>query len=148
MAKTKAKAKPQNATEEKPRTKERYLKYEMEYPIHASKGSLYNLLSSAGGLAMWFADDVNLKGTAFEFIWEDNKQQAEVLAKKENQYIRFKWKHEPEYTYFEFRISVDELTGDVALVITDFAEDTQAVDNAKLLWQNQVKDLHHALGAN
>jgi len=131
----------------KTKAKNKYLKYEMEYPIHASKGSLFNFLSTAGGLSMWFADDVNLRGSAFEFVWDDNKQTAEVVAKRENHYIRFHWKHEPDYTYFEFKISVDELTGDVALVITDFAEDQQAVDNAVLLWQNQVKDLHHALGA-
>jgi len=55
--------------------------------------------------------------------------------------------HDPDYTFFEFKISTDEITGDVALLVTDFAEDESAVDNAKLLWKSQIDDLHHVLGA-
>lgn len=131
----------------KAKTQPAYLKFEMEFPIHASKNSLFSYLSTAGGLCMWFADNVNLRGEEWVFFWEKNSQVAEVLSKKENSSIRFRWKHEPENTFFEFKIISDELTGDVALMITDFAEDKTAVDNSKLLWESQIDALHHALGA-
>jgi hypothetical protein len=131
----------------KAKSKPLYTKFEMEFPIHASKNSLYSYLSTAGGLSMWFANNVNLHGENFVFFWEQNSQEAEIVNKKENISIRYRWLHEPDYTFFEFKISIDEITGDVALLVTDFAEDESAVENAKLLWESQIDDLHHALGA-
>ncbi len=116
----------------------------LEYPINSSPKVLYARLSTPGGLSEWFADDVNLKGNIFSFIWEGTEQQAEVIQKKENKYIRFKWLDDPD-SYFEFRVSIDELTKDVALVITDFAEDDE-IDDTTELWNTQVAELKHIIG--
>ena len=48
--------------------------------------------------------------------------------------------------YFEIRIQVDEITKDVSLMVTDFAEEDE-VDEAKMLWENQISDLKHVLGS-
>lgn len=116
-----------------------------EYTLNSSPKVLYPRLSTPGGLAEWFADDVNLKGNTYLFIWEGVEQRAEILQKKENHYIRFKWLDEPEESFFEFRINVDELTGDVALVITDMIDEDDE-DYAKELWDSQIASLKHALG--
>lgn len=71
---------------------------------------------------------------------------AEIIGKKSNQFIRFHWEEEEEETYFELRIQIDEITNDVALMVTDFAEDDE-VEEAKMLWDNQIKDLFISLGA-
>lgn len=44
------------------------------------------------------------------------------------------------------RIVVDEITKDVSLIITDFTEEDE-VDEAKMLWENQISDLKHVLGS-
>ena len=49
-------------------------------------------------------------------------------------------------TYFEMAIKVDDLTNDVALMITDFAEEDE-MDEAKLLWENQINDLKKVIGS-
>jgi hypothetical protein len=41
---------------------------------------------------------------------------------------------------------VDELTKDVALIITDFAEDDE-INEAKQLWLNQINDLKKVIGS-
>ncbi|MFW5699996.1 MAG: START-like domain-containing protein [Bacteroidota bacterium] len=121
-------------------------KIELEFGLNSSPKVLYNMLSTPGGLSEWFADDVNLKGNVFTFIWDGSEEQAEVIGKKENKYIRFKWIDEDdEKAFFEFRINVDELTGDVALVITDFAEEDEK-EEAMELWESQVSGLKHTLG--
>jgi uncharacterized protein YndB with AHSA1/START domain len=119
-------------------------KITLEYPINSSPKVLYSRLSTPGGLSEWFADDVNLKGNIFSFIWEGTEQQAEVIQKKENRYIRFRWLDDPE-AFFEFRISIDELTKDVALVVTDFVDD-EDVDDTSELWNTQVAELKHIIG--
>jgi hypothetical protein len=48
--------------------------------------------------------------------------------------------------YFEIRIQVDEITKDVSLMVTDFAEEDE-VDEAKMLWTNQISSLKQVLGS-
>jgi uncharacterized protein YndB with AHSA1/START domain len=118
----------------------------LEYTINSSPRVLYTRLSTPGGLAEWFADDVNLKGNVFTFIWDGVEQKAVVIQKKENKYIRFQWIDEADKnTYFEFRINIDELTGDVALVVTDFVEEDDKEDSIEL-WNTQISELKHTLG--
>ena len=49
--------------------------------------------------------------------------------------------------FFEFRIVVDELTKDVSLIVTDFAEEDE-IDEAKMLWESQISDLKQVLGSS
>ena len=118
----------------------------LEYTLNSSPKVLYPRLSTPGGLAEWFADDVNVKGKVFTFIWNDAENLAEVVQKKENRYIRFHWVDDDDpNSYFEFRISMDELTGDVALVVTDFVEENEKADSIEL-WNSQVVTLKQVLG--
>ncbi len=118
----------------------------LEYTINSSPKVLYTRLSTPGGLSEWFADDVNLKGSMFSFIWNDIEHKAKVTQKKENKYIRFQWMDdEDKNAYFEFRINIDELTGDVALVVTDYADEEDREDTIEL-WNTQINELKHTLG--
>jgi uncharacterized protein YndB with AHSA1/START domain len=121
-------------------------KFELEYTINSSPKVLFNRLSTPGGLAEWFADDVNLQGSVFTFIWESTEQQAEVIQRKDNKYIRFRWlSDDDENSFFEFRLTQDELTGDVSLLVTDFADDDEK-DDAIDLWDTQIAELKHVIG--
>ncbi len=122
------------------------IKYELEYTFNTSPNFLYSRLSTPEGLSEWFADNVNLKRGKFQFIWEGAEQEATVIQKKTNKFIRFHWEDdEDQENYFEFRIHTDELTGDVALLITDFAEEEEK-DDAIDLWDTQISELKHGIG--
>ena len=121
------------------------IKYELEYTLNTSPKVLFNRLSTPGGIAEWFADDVNMKDSIYTFIWEGSEQKAELLQKKDLKYARFRWLDEDEDEYFEFKIRQDELTGDVALLITDFANEDEK-DDAVDLWDSQISELKHAIG--
>jgi uncharacterized protein YndB with AHSA1/START domain len=121
-------------------------KFELEYSINSSPKILYARLSTPGGLSEWFANDINIQGNVYTFIWEGTEQSAELVSKKDNQLVRFKWvDDEEDDSYFEFKIRIDELTGEVALVVTDFAEDDEKEDSIEL-WDTQISELKHALG--
>jgi uncharacterized protein YndB with AHSA1/START domain len=121
-------------------------KFEIEYIINISPSILFNRLSSPSGLSEWFADDVNLNGKIFTFIWNGSEQEAEQVLRKENKMVRYHWLDDDPDTFFEFRINVDELTGDTALVVIDFAEPDEKEDTIEL-WNQQVEVLKHLLGA-
>lgn len=117
----------------------------MEFGLKSSPKILFNYLSSPNGLAEWFADDVTYKDGLYNFIWENEVVRAKMVANRENKLVRFKW-DEDESTFLEFEILQDELTGDVALSVTDFAVESELEDK-KMIWHNQVDDLIHVLGA-
>lgn len=124
------------------------VKFELEFPIHASPSMLYNCLATPSGLEEWFADRVNSRGKLITFMWDDSEEEAKILAKKTNERIKFKWEEsEDDESYFEFRIQVDPLTKDVVVIVTDFADDEDAVEEAKMLWESQIESLKHSIGA-
>jgi hypothetical protein len=102
-------------------------------------------LSTASGLAEWFADDVRVQGKRYTFYWEGSEQAAEMTLRKENRLVRFTWLDD-ENLYFEFKISQDELTGDVSLIIIDFSEEDE-IEGTRELWNTQIADLKHILGS-
>ena len=122
-------------------------KFEIEFVINASPQLLFNYLSTPSGLSEWYADNVNSRGEKFTFIWDESEEEALMLKRKGDEYVRFKWLHtEGDESYFELRIVVDELTNDVSLFITDFAEEDE-VEESKMLWENQINDLKKVIGS-
>jgi hypothetical protein len=89
---------------------------------------------------------VNSRGELFNFIWESSEEEAKLLKRKSDEFVRFAWSENEDDSYFELKIIVDEITKDVSLFITDFAEEEE-VEEAKLLWKNQVSDLKQVLGS-
>ena len=123
------------------------VKFEIEFPIQASPQLLYNYISTPSGLSEWFADNVNSRGELFTFIWDDSEEQAKLITKKSTERIKFKWLDaDDENSYFELRIQVDGITKDVSLIVTDFSDDDE-VDEAKMLWENQISSLKQVLGS-
>ena len=121
----------------------------IEYDFQSSPQLLFQYLSTASGLSEWFSDDVNYRGEKYTFIWGDSEEYARVLSKKINEKIRFQWingeDNEEDY-FFEFKIQMDEITKDVSLIITDYADEDE-LEEAKLLWDSLISDLKQVLGS-
>lgn len=124
------------------------IKFELEIPVHASPQMLYRYISSPSNLQEWFADKVNSRGKLYSFIWDGEEEKAELITKKSDDRIRFKWLESVgDDSFFEIKIEVDALTKDVSLIITDFADDEEEVEASKQLWENQIDELRHTIGA-
>ena len=124
-------------------------RFQVEYPINSSKGVLYNCMSTPSGLSEWFCDDVNIKKDVHTFIWDGSEEVARLVTKKKDEYVKFKWMESEEDdndgTYFELRIRVDEMTGERAIIVTDFAEEDD-IEDARELWVAQLDRLRRVLG--
>lgn len=113
--------------------------------MNTSPKLLFSRLSNPGGLSEWFADNVILERSLFCFFWDGNKQKAKQTYIRENSIVRYEWIDDEEHNYFEFRLKTDELTGELALIVTDFAEDDEKNDIINL-WNNQISKLKRVIG--
>lgn len=122
-------------------------KFEMEFMIKASSNIIYNFISTPSGLTGWFADDVHIRGDVFTFIWEGSEEKAELVTKRKGEFAKYRWvdNDEDDKSYFEMRIKIDPLTSEVALIVTDFAEEDEKEDTI-LLWESQIDALRNKLG--
>ena len=126
-------------------------KIDIEYPLAIKSPALiWEQISSAHGLERWFADHVNEEDGMFTFTWgepwtEQDVREAHVLESVVNDHIRMKWDEEDDDSYFEMRIAKSDLTHQLTLLITDFAEDDD-VDGLKILWESMLDRLHRASG--
>jgi len=122
------------------------IKFEQEFVIQSSPQMLYQYLSTPSGLSEWFADNVNSRGEIFVFIWDGAEEEAKLLKRKSDSFVKFAWEENDDDSFFEMKIIVDEITKDVSLFITDFAEEDE-IEEAKMLWNNQIGDLKQVLGS-
>ncbi len=122
-------------------------KFELEFVIHSSAEMLYEFLSTPSGLSEWFCDDLNIRNGIYTFIWDDQLQQARLLKTVDVHLVRFQWVDKTDGSYFEFRIQRDDLTNDISLIITDFAESASDRESSKLLWHSQIEKLMHVIGS-
>jgi uncharacterized protein YndB with AHSA1/START domain len=122
------------------------IKYELEFILNTSTAILFNCMSTPSGLSEWFADNVNVKDDLYTFFWDGSEESATLVRIKKSESIRFQWEDdEGEDYYFEMLIRVDPMTSQVALIITDFAEEDE-MDDAKLLWEKAIDNLKQSIG--
>tara|TARA_R110002051_G_scaffold3333_1_gene18016 strand:+ start:18836 stop:19222 length:387 start_codon:yes stop_codon:yes gene_type:complete len=124
------------------------IKFEIEFVVQASPSLLYQYMATPSGMSEWFADNVNSRGEFYTFIWDGSEEKAILLGKKNGERIKFRWvEDEDEDYYFELRLVVDEITKDVSLIVTDFAEEDE-VDEGKMFWENQISELKQVIGSS
>ncbi len=116
-------------------------KFQLEYGFKTTPKLLYTAISTPEGLSRWFADLVDLEGDVFHFKWEGSEQKARLVRCKENEFVHFLWLDDPEREEcLEMEITHEPVSSEVALVITDYAEE-QDLDFSQRLWDAQVKKL-------
>jgi hypothetical protein len=122
-------------------------KIELEYILRTSDTILYNCMSTPSGLEEWFAPEVHIRGDIFTFLWEGEERKARLVAKKKEQMVRYQWLDEDDTdsNFFELNIKIDEMTGELALLITDFAEEGEE-DDQKMLWDEAIEELKRHIG--
>ncbi len=121
-------------------------KYQLEFEFRSSKSILFSYLSDSSGMAEWFADEVRSSDHNYTFVWDKSEVHAKLVAVKDNLLVRFQWTDENDGTYFQFEIKEDDITSDIALLITDWANPGEKESNARL-WESQIQTLRQLIGS-
>jgi len=122
-------------------------KFNIVYQLKAASiNVLWNSIGTPLGLAEWFADGVTVNANEYVFSWDKNEQTANLILAKPNVGISFQWEEDKDTDfYFELKIEVQQVTGDLALVVTDFAE-PEDTDDMIMLWNKQIETLRGKTG--
>lgn len=122
-------------------------KYTLEYIVRSSPSILYEFLTQTSNLAQWFSEYCDSQGDIFIFGWGgESFERAKMIEHEEDHFVKYKWEHSPKDEYFGFRVFKSEISNETILEVTDFAEDKE-VKEQSFLWDKQIEDLKHALGA-
>lgn len=122
-------------------------KITLEYPLnYASPNVLWIMIGSSPGLSEWFSDGVTVEGDLYTFTWDNHEQRAKLIDLKEGKSVRFQWIEDQNTdAYFEMEITTQNLSGNVALMITEFCEPSDK-DDLILLWNKHIDDLRRRVG--
>ena len=129
-------------------------KLTIEYPLSTqSPRIVWELISNAHGLQKWLADNVTEEADTLTFTWghpwtERDTKQSRVIEKEKYSYIRMLWDyHEdtPE-AIWEMRIEKSDLTDELNLLITDYAQDDEEEAELRELWDANLERLHRISG--
>ncbi|WP_114781540.1 START-like domain-containing protein [Botryobacter ruber] len=132
-------------------TKTKKTKFVREYPINASAKLLYPYLSTPGGLAQWFCDDVKIdENKNFNFIWDGRSHFAEMTGHRVNRSVRFIFldddkNHVPDAPYVDFSIESSELTQEQYLKVIDYSEEDDQ-EEMEELWEYLIQNLREIIG--
>ena len=122
-------------------------KFTIEYPLdNSSETYLWKMIGDPLGLALWFSDGVTVDENEYTFSWDDHSESAILQEVKEGKNIRFQWEADKDTeTYFQLEIIIQDLSGHIGLVVTDFATSTEK-DDTILLWNKQIENLRRKAG--
>ena len=127
-------------------------KFMGEYSINASRKMLFPYLSTASGLSLWFADDVNINNInkTLIFIVDGEERIARIDSVKKNRYVKFSFLEDGEvrkdHDYLEFRLEINELTQSVFIRIIEYTE-TDDLEESFQIWDNLLSQLKEIIGA-
>ena len=104
-------------------------------------------MSTPSGLEEWFAPEVLIRGDVYTFKWEGEERKAQLVAKKKESYVKYQRMDDEDSSSndFEMAIKIDGMTGEVALLVTDFSEDGEG-DDQRMLWDESVEELKRHIG--
>ena len=125
---------------------------ELEYELKSnSPAIIWQLMSTAAGLARWIADEVQMDGNSVTLAWGNplmhyDSRKLEILEMVKQSHLRMRWIDEDDSEAFlEMRMLKSDLTGDYVLHVVDYAapEDIQLLHD---IWDDNLERLHRVSG--
>ena len=100
------------------------------------------MISQIDGL-LRFAEEVEMDDTESIYTFKWGKAALPYQTNKPQNIIRYRWADEETIGYFEF--GWNDLSGDMTLEVTDFAEPDEKSDSITL-WEAQIDEMKRRLG--
>ena len=129
-------------------------KLTLEYPLSTKSTKLvWDMIGNAAGLQKWLADQVVEGEDTLTFTWgqpwtERDTKTSRILEIEKQDHIRMLWDYHEDTPecYWEIRIGQSDLTGNLSLLITDYAADDEEETDLRGIWDDNFERLHRVCG--
>jgi uncharacterized protein YndB with AHSA1/START domain len=129
-------------------------KLTIEYPLSTQSPKIvWDLISNAHGLEKWLADKVTSEDDLMTFTWgqpwtERDTKQACIIEIEKYDHIRMLWDYHADTpdAVWEMRIEKSPITGELSLLITDYAADDEEEADLRGIWDDNLERLHRVSG--
>ena len=130
-------------------------KLTIEYPLSTrSPKIVWDMISNAAGLQKWLADKVvEDNADTMTFTWghpwtERDTKTSRILEIEKMDHIRLMWDYHEDIpeAYWEMRIEKSDLTGELSLLVTDYAADDDEEEDLRGIWDDNFERLHRVSG--
>jgi uncharacterized protein YndB with AHSA1/START domain len=121
-------------------------KFTLEYIVRSSPAILFSFVTNPSNLAQWFSDYCDANDNFIEFGWSGSKEKAQIMEYIEDEYVKYHWLDGQPDEFFSFKIYKSDIANDTIMEITDFADEKEVKDQSQL-WDSQIDELKHHLGA-
>jgi uncharacterized protein YndB with AHSA1/START domain len=126
-------------------------KFIADYQINTSRKMLFPYLSTASGLAEWFADDVTInEDKNFIFKYDGDDHLARIASIRSNAHVKFEFfdpqnMDEKDHSYIEFKVEENELTQTLFLKVVDYS-DSYDDEELESIWEGLIATLKEIIG--
>ncbi|MCS4432777.1 START-like domain-containing protein [Aquiflexum gelatinilyticum] len=126
-------------------------KFVADYQINTSRKILFPYLSTASGLAEWFADDVNInEDKTYKFHFDGEDHYARITALRTNIHVKFEFfdptnPEEKDNSFIEFKVDENELTQTMFLKVIDYS-DSYDDEELESIWESLIHTLKEIIG--
>ena len=129
-------------------------KLTIEYPLSTQSPKIvWDFISNAHGLEKWLADKVTAEDDLMTFTWgqpwtERDTKQSRIIEIEKYDHIRMLWDYHADTpdAVWEMRIEKSDLTGELSLLITDYAADDEEEADLRGIWDDNLERLHRVSG--
>lgn len=129
------------------------IKFVSDYQINTSKKIIYPYLSSASGLAQWFADDVVInEDKIYNFIYDGENHYARPVIMRTNHHVKFEFfdpseeeEGDSDHPFIEFKLDENELTQTFYLRVIEYGDAYDEQEQGSI-WEGLINSLKEIIG--
>lgn len=129
------------------------IKFVSDYQINTSKKIIYPYLSTASGLAQWFADDVVInEDKVYNFIYDGENHYARPVIMRINHHVKFEFfdpsdeeEVDTDHPFIEFKLEENELTQTFYLRVIEYG-DAYDEQEQRSIWEGLINGLKEIIG--
>lgn len=119
--------------------------YTAEYILKATPTLVWEYITTSTGLSDWYCDDVKIQKDVYVFFWKpDYSEEAVLVNTIPHKEVKYDWLDTPN-EFLKFNLEFDDLTSELSLLITFFADENEHEDEL-LYWNQCIKKLHKVIG--
>ncbi len=129
------------------------IKFVSDYQINTSKKIIYPYLSTASGLAQWFADDVVInEDKVYNFIYDGENHYARPVIMRTNHHVKFEFfdpseeeEENHDRPFIEFKLDENELTQTFYLRVIEYGDAYDEQEQGSI-WEGLINSLKEIIG--